>query len=85
MGNRVSRSRCWFDRVLKHITAVFDSQHSGIVGARIVATGIDVAVYVTIPDTVVRLKARQRRPSSCDRTTSVIHLLDALAVDDLAS
>jgi hypothetical protein len=40
-------------------------------------------VYVTIPDTLVRFNARQRRPAHYDRTTTVINVVEALAGDDL--
>lgn len=82
-GNAVFRNRCRLDRVLEQIVAVFDSRHCGIVGARVVTDGTEVAVYVMIPDAVVRFRARQRRAAAYDRMTSVLNLIDALAVDDL--
>jgi hypothetical protein len=84
MANTLRRDPYWFDRVLENITATFDLENPDhVIGARVVVTGTDVAVYVVIPDTVVRFKARQRRADSYDRTTSLINVVEALAADDL--
>ena len=84
MSNRLRRDPYWFDRILEDITATLDPEYPyHLAGARVVVTGTDVAVYVTIPDTVVRFNARQRRPAHYDRTTTVINVVEALAVDDL--
>ena len=82
--SRLRRDPYWFDRILEDITATLDPEYPyHLAGARVVVTGTDVAVYVTIPDTVVRFNARQRRPAHYDRTTTVINVVEALAVDDL--
>ncbi len=84
MANTLRRDPYWFDRILEEITYKFDLEDPHHpVGARVVAAGHDVAVHVVIPDTVVRLNARQRRPAWYDRTTTVINVVEALAVDDL--
>jgi hypothetical protein len=84
MANTLHRDPYWFDRILEEITYKFDPEdprHPA--GARVVSAGHDVAVHVEIPDTLVRLNARQRRPAWYDRTTTVINVVEALAVDDL--
>jgi hypothetical protein len=84
MSNRLRRDPYWFDRILEHITATLDPEYPyHLAGARVVVTGTDVAVYVTIPDTLVRFNARQRWPAHYDRTTTVINVVEALADDDL--
>ena len=84
MSNTLRRDPYWFNRILEDITATLDPEDPyHLVGAHVVVTGTDVAVYVTIPDTLVRFNARQRRPAHYDRTTTVINVVEGLAVDDL--
>jgi hypothetical protein len=58
-------------------------QPGRLFGARVVASGFDVALHVTIPGTVVRFRARQQQPADYDRTTSLKSVIAALATDDL--
>jgi hypothetical protein len=84
LANTLRRDPYWFDRILEEITYKFDPEDPRRpAGARIVAVGHDMWVHVVIPDTLVRLHARQRHPAWYDRTTTVINVVEALAVDDL--